>query len=189
MEEEQVDRTIIVKRTELSFNDLECQVINFTEITTYKKLEQARITSRLLRALNASAHHEMLGPLRANIDISTRLIRQLKDEELKRMSQTILISSQLVLLHANDLLDSQSLQNFRFIPAYQPGSVETAIFEIVELVWHTLQRKKIKIKCFVQPLKQFPVISFDRRRLQQVLLNLLSNAVKFMRKGEIQVDA
>ena len=95
-----------MKRTELSFNDLECQVINLTEITTYKKLEQSRVTSRLLRALNASAHHEMLGPLRANIDISTRLIKQLKDDELKRMSQTILISSQLVLLHANDLLDS-----------------------------------------------------------------------------------
>ena len=77
--EEGSERHIIVNRTELSFNDLDCQVINFTEITTYKKLEQAQETSRLLRAMNASAHHEMLGPLKANIDISTRLVKQLKD--------------------------------------------------------------------------------------------------------------
>ena len=122
--EEGSERHIIVNRTELSFNDLDCQVINFTEITTYKKLEQAQETSRLLRAMNASAHHEMLGPLKANIDISTRLVKQLKDqEELKRMSQTILISSQLVLLHANDLLDSEVLKHGRFVPAYGSDSV------------------------------------------------------------------
>ena len=112
-----MERTLIVKRTELSYNDIDCQVLNFSEITTYKKLKQEEEINRLLRARNASAHHEMLGPLQANIDISTRLVKRLKDKELKRMSQTIMISSQLVLLHANDLLDQQILLHHRFIPA------------------------------------------------------------------------
>ena len=33
------DQTIIVKRMNLIFNDKECQVVNFTNITTYKRLK------------------------------------------------------------------------------------------------------------------------------------------------------
>ena len=32
-------RTIIVKRMDLIYNDKECQVLNFTDITTYKRLK------------------------------------------------------------------------------------------------------------------------------------------------------
>ena len=113
-----IERTFIVKRTELKFNEIDCQVLNFSEITTYKKLKKEEENNRLLRALNVSAHHEMLGPLQANIDIAARLVKRLKDEELQRMSQTILISNQLVLLHAQDLIDSEQLVNNVFVPAY-----------------------------------------------------------------------
>ena len=34
------DRTIIVKRMDLTFNERECQLLNFTDITTYKQLKQ-----------------------------------------------------------------------------------------------------------------------------------------------------
>jgi signal transduction histidine kinase len=64
-----------------------------------------------------------------------------------------------------------------------------ALFEIVEMINHTLKGKNVKIRCFVAYLKAFPTLSFDKRRLQQVLLNLLSNAVKFTKKGIIRVDA
>jgi len=166
MENTQPERTLIVKRMELNFNDMDCQVLNFSDITTYKQLKHEEETSRLLRALNASAHHEMLGPLKANIEISARLVKRLKDQELKRMSQTILISSKLVLLHANDLLDQQHLSKGQFSPFYEPGSVWEALFEIVEMINHTLKGKKVKIRCYVAYLKAFPTLSFDRRRLQ-----------------------
>ena len=78
-ENPQPERTLIIKRMELNFNDMDCQVLNFSDITTYKQLKHEEETSRLLRALNASAHHEMLGPLKANIEISTRLVKRLKD--------------------------------------------------------------------------------------------------------------
>ena len=37
--------------------------------------------------------------------------------------------------------------------------------------------------------QMFPVLGFDKRRLQQVLLNLLSNATKFQTNGVITVNA
>ena len=37
---EESDRTFIVKRLELIFNEVECQILNFSEITAYKRLKQ-----------------------------------------------------------------------------------------------------------------------------------------------------
>ena len=35
----------------------------------------------------------------------------------------------------------------------------------------------------------WPVLSFDKRRFQQVLKNLLANAIKFSKKGTITIAA
>ena len=39
-EESKHDRTIIVKRNDLIINDRECQVVNFTDISAYKRLQK-----------------------------------------------------------------------------------------------------------------------------------------------------
>ena len=74
------ERTIIVKRMDITFNSKECQLINFTDITSYKRLKKEEEINRLLKTLNASVHHEMLAPLKANMEISMRLYKQLKNK-------------------------------------------------------------------------------------------------------------
>ena len=59
---------------DLTFNRKECLVINFTDITAYKRLEQEREINNQLKMLNTSVHHEMIAPLKANVEISERLI-------------------------------------------------------------------------------------------------------------------
>ena len=61
------DREIIVKRMDLLFNDKECQLLSFADITTYKRLKQEEETNRLLKMLMTSVSHEMLAPLKANV--------------------------------------------------------------------------------------------------------------------------
>ena len=68
----------------MTFNDKDCQVLNFTDITTQKRLKLEEEKSRMLSSLNTIVHHEMLGPLTANVDFSERLIRYLKDKPLYR---------------------------------------------------------------------------------------------------------
>ena len=84
--EEDSGRTIIVKRMDLLFNAKECQVLTFTDITMYKQLKQEAEKSRLLSTLNTSVHHEMLGPLKANIEFSERLIRSLKSATFRSIA-------------------------------------------------------------------------------------------------------
>ena len=55
--------------------------------------------------LTASVSHEMLGPLGANVQISERLLRKVENESIRKMIKLNLISSKLVMCHANDLVD------------------------------------------------------------------------------------
>ena len=63
-------KTIIVTRMNLNFNDEECFVINFTDISTYQRLKHEEEVNNLLRTLNASVHHEMLVPLKVNVEMA-----------------------------------------------------------------------------------------------------------------------
>ena len=62
-------------------------MINFSDITAYKRLEQEKEMNRLLKTLNTSVHHEMLTPLKANVDIAKRMINLLKtNPQIKEMA-------------------------------------------------------------------------------------------------------
>ena len=79
---------------DLFFDEKECQIINFTDLTAYKMLQKEEDTNRLLKTLNASVHHEMLVPTKTMIDISKHLIKKLKNfPQEKKMLETILLSS------------------------------------------------------------------------------------------------
>ena len=85
----------------------------------------------------------MLGPLKANVDISKRLASRLKDEELMKMAKLIRVSSTLVLNHANDLLDYRILQLGTFEPVYSANLIQPAIKQIVDLMSQAHENEKI----------------------------------------------
>ena len=69
-------------------------MLNFSDITTYKKLKREEEKIQLLNILNQSIHHEMIGPLKANIEFAESLARSLKRNSVDAaMAQTIAISS------------------------------------------------------------------------------------------------
>ena len=67
-----------MKRNDLIIDEKECQVVNFIDISSFIKLKQEKENNELLKTLNTTVHHEMLAPLRANVDICQRLLRKLK---------------------------------------------------------------------------------------------------------------
>ena len=87
-------KTIIVTRMNLNFNDEECFVISFTDISTYQRLKHEEEVNNLLKTLNASVHHEMLVPIKTMIEIAERLVKKFKSfPQEKKMVETILLSS------------------------------------------------------------------------------------------------
>ena len=120
--------------------------------------------------------------------MAERLIKSLKRFDVeKSLAKTIFISSKMVMMHANDLLDQSIIENGGFIPFYTDESVNDVILEIVDLVRMTTVRKRnLKIEFLGKPNRT--LVKFDKRRFQQVLLNLLSNAVKYTIEGVVAVN-
>ena len=112
-------KTLIVKRMKLQFNEVECRVINFTDITSYKRLKHEEEINNLLKTLNASVHHEMIVPLRVNIDMAERLRNSLDNfPVLQQFAEHIFLASSLVLQHAYDFLDQRLIEKGIFSPNY-----------------------------------------------------------------------
>ena len=183
------DRTVILKRNDLIIDEKECQVVNFIDISTYKRLKQEKVNNELLRTLNTTVHHEMLAPLRANVEICKRLLIKLKqDKDALRLVQIMLVSSQMVMMHANDLLDSRIIEKGSFVPNLSLGSIIETAKEMIELMNSTLNERELTIVLEKTDQLEPNCAKFDKRRLQQVLLNLLSNAVKYSHSGTILVS-
>ena len=83
-ESPQADKTLIVKRANLQFNDKSCVVLSFEDISSVKKLKMEEEKSRLMTTLYSMVHHEMLGPLKSAEEAAVRLIRKLKDNNLRQ---------------------------------------------------------------------------------------------------------
>ena len=111
-----------------NFNDEECVVISFTDISTYERLKHEEEVNNLLKTLYASVHHEMLVPLKVNVEMALRLNKALKNFPIeKKLCESILISSNIVLLHANDFLDQTLIEKGVFAPCFVEGSILEAI--------------------------------------------------------------
>ena len=120
--------TIIVKRINFIFDEKECQLINFTDLTAFTQLQKEVDTNRLLKTLNASVHHEMLVPIKTMIEIAERLVKKFKSfPQEKKMVETILLSSQFILMHAHDFLDQQIIEHGNFVSYFETENIVDAI--------------------------------------------------------------
>ena len=100
------------------------------------------------------------------------------------MVQTLFVSSQMLMLHANDMLDQRIIENGSFVAHPTIGSPAATIREMTNLISQTTRHKDLQIICDADILCTLPPkLRFDQRRYQQVLLNLLSNAVKYSNEG------
>ena len=91
--DDQEDKVLILERNDMIIDDKECQVVNFIDISAYEKFEQEKANNLFLKKLNTTVHHEMLAPLRTNIEICKRLMVLLSSNEEAKLVELIYISS------------------------------------------------------------------------------------------------
>ena len=140
------ERFLIVKRKDIVFDKRSCQLIKFTDISTYKWLKQKEEKHRLLTTLNASIHHEMLAPLNAMKSITHYLQKKLDSEEDKTLAEVIHISSKMLQLQMQDLLDNCVIEQDGFRPTLEIGVVDDVINEIILMMMPQITKKHLAIE-------------------------------------------
>ena len=80
------------------------------------------------------------------------------------MAKTLHVSSQMLLLHTQDLLDQRIIESRQFSPNYTLERVHKVINEIVKMVNFTLNKDNLKIEYISKKDKK--KFYFDRRRVQ-----------------------
>ena len=81
------NKVVHLKRTDMIYNDTNCHVLNFLDLTSQYSLERSKEKYRLMKQLNTTVHHEMIAPLKAQMDISSCLYENLKSSENKQMAK------------------------------------------------------------------------------------------------------
>ena len=71
------NKVVYLKRTDMIYNNTNCQVLNFLDMTSHYSLERSKEKYRLMKLLNTTVHHEMIAPLKAQEDISRCLYESL----------------------------------------------------------------------------------------------------------------
>ena len=89
----------------------------------------------MLQMLNATVHHEMLSPLKSNVILTKRLVKEfiIEDKRVKKLIKTLEISSQLLLHHSYDLLDFHIIENGGFNSVPTKASLAQTVLDIVNL--------------------------------------------------------
>ena len=135
MKQDESETALIIKRSSLLIDEKQSTLINFSDISDYRKLKKQEQITMLLKTLNATVHHEMLAPLKANIQICNRLLKLVKcNKEAKKLAQVLFVSNQMLLVHANDMLDQRIIDSGKFVAHPTIGSPAETIKETVDLI-------------------------------------------------------
>ena len=80
------------------------------------------------------------------------------------MVKTMLLSSQLIMMHTHDFLDQQLIEHGSFVPHYEAGFIHEAITQIVVMMSYSVAKRDLKIKFDSSKIEASPMVKFDKRR-------------------------
>lgn len=149
---------------------------------------QIQEASRLKTEFLANMSHELRTPLNSILSFSHLLLDHVPgelNEEQEKQIRIIAKNGKNLLQLINDLLDLSRIESGRIEIDLQPLLVDELIAEIKDGIEPMVLEKGLTLK--IQVDSNLPIMRFDRRRLNQILLNLLNNALKFTQKGEISL--
>lgn len=151
------------------------------QIELEKALETANTASRAKSDFLAGMSHDIRTPLNGILGMTSLLLDDIQDENIKKSLETIKSSGQFLLDLVNDILDMSRIQSGKLKLVPEAYSVKEFKNILDAVIVQQCKKKGIDFTFTVQD--EGVVIYVDRLRFNQVFLNILSNSVKFTDKG------
>lgn len=131
--------------------------------------------------------HEIRTPLNAVLGLNELIMRETRDEKIKKYSEDIQNSGRTLLALINDVLDFSKIENGKLDIVDSDYSLSSVIYDMVLMVQDRAKKKGLELRISVQP--DIPdILHGDEIRIKQIIMNLLTNAVKYTRKGWIELS-
>ncbi|MFQ5824797.1 MAG: PAS domain S-box protein [bacterium] len=156
------------------------------DITEQKILEKQVLQAERLATIGkmaAKVAHEIRNPL-SSISLNAELLEdELKSyhsvniEEAKALLKSIMSEVERVTSLTEEYLQFSRLPESRPVK----GQIESILEEMMEMLRHELNQKKIEVECNVK--NRISGIRFDRVQIRRALLNIIRNAIEAMPKG------
>ena len=151
-----------------------------------KKRQQAIAAREAQAMFLANMSHEIRTPINAVIGMNEMILRESRDEEVKRYAQNIQSASNMLLGLINDVLDFSKIESGQLELVEESYSLAQLIRDEMVLLNARAEGKAIETELEFD--KKIPDKLYgDEIRIKQIITNLLSNAVKYTKEGKISL--
>jgi signal transduction histidine kinase/CheY-like chemotaxis protein len=162
-------------------------LINHRTSALLKALHEAKEANLTKREFFANVSHELRTPLNGILGMSHMLLDTNLNNIQKDYTQTILISSEILLNLINDILDFSKIEAGKLELEETEFDLSQTLYEVLDILSSKANEKKIELLLKYEP--SLPnSLKGDPNRLKQILLNLGSNAIKFTEKGKVIIE-
>ena len=168
----------------------ELESVNRNLIKSVKKAnllaDKAKAADKAKSEFLANMSHEIRTPLNAIIGFSKLLLDEEQSEQGYKFTQTIVDSSENLLILINDILDLSKIEARQIIIEHVECDINKAICEVGTMLEAIAGNRNIEFKIFNE-LPESLIVLGDEIRIKQCLINLINNAIKFTSEGHVHV--
>ncbi|SDA71361.1 Signal transduction histidine kinase [Lachnospiraceae bacterium G11] len=138
-------------------------------------------------AFLARMSHEIRTPINAILGLDEMIIRESRDNGIKKYALDVRNSGQVLLSLINDILDFSKIESGKM-------EIIEANYDLAELLRETetliVGRAKAKgLDLYINVDPETPrYLRGDENRIRQIAINLLTNAVKYTEKGQVTLN-
>lgn len=134
----------------------------------------------------ANMSHEIRTPMNAIIGMDEMILRDSKDEKIRRYATDIQSAGKTLLSIINDILDLSRIESGKMELNPVEYDFASVLNDIVNMTMNKAKEKGLLYELRVE--KDIPsVLLGDEIRIRQIILNLTNNAIKYTEKGGIDI--
>jgi signal transduction histidine kinase len=171
-------------------NQIAVAVQNARLFTEQERIvEELRALDKLKSQFMANMSHELRTPLNSILNftefVATGVFGPINAKQIEALNKSIASGEHLLSL-INEILDLTKIESGMMELFIEDVDLTILVQELANLVEGLPRSQVIPFICEIQ--STLPIITGDRRRIQQILLNLVSNGIKFTNEGSVTLS-